>query len=154
MTALRGAYLASGVLLLAACAGGGANPPRPGTLGAAGTEGECPDIRVPAGPIAAELAFGYATGEVGFGDSADLSLCLKGLSLQTVRLTAPTGVTVSPSELSSGSESHTVLHLTVRVDAGSGGALSVKLTDSSGHVTTQSPGPQVVTSSTGWRLVH
>ncbi len=113
---------------------------------------ECPDVRLAPGAVGASIAFGYDGKAVVTGEGVAVRLCLQGFPNKSVSVTAPPGVEVSPATVTTGGTGKDVLMLTVTANSGSGGALAVRLEDSSGHVAARSDGPSVVVEGATWRL--
>jgi hypothetical protein len=103
--------------------------------------------------VAASIAFGYDDKAVATGEGMAVRLCLQGFPNKSLSVTAPSGVEVSAANVTTGGTGKDVLMLTVTAKSGAGGALAVRLEDSSGHVAAQSDGPSVVVEGATWRLV-
>jgi hypothetical protein len=154
--AARRISVLAGLLLATAAActpSAGPDSDLPTFASIAGDE-ECQDVRARPGPIAAQVALGYASTEYRFDERGELWLCLKGLANKTVTVDAPEGVEVAPSKASSGPIGIVVLRFTIRVQPKAHGALSIEIRSSTNRLSVRPAfGPMIKSSASGWRIV-
>jgi len=114
----------------------------------------CQEMVASGGSFGWEVALGYASAEYPFDQSAELRLCLSGMSGMMATVTTDPGIEVAPASTRV-QLGHEVLRFTVRVQPEAHGAIRFEVRDKSGTSGVDTPfGPTIETTASGWRIAQ